>query len=220
LHNPEFTMLEWYRPGFTHRDLMIEMDGLLRRILNCEVAKIESYGDLFLRFCEIDPYNTNVEELKACAKKQGLDMHGDKEPSLTFWLQLLMSEVIEPHLGCDQRPTFVTDFPVEQAALAKINPGPPAVAERFEVYWRGMELANGFHELCDAEEQRRRFEENNRVRREQGLPEMAMDENFLAALVHGLPACAGVALGVDRLVMAALGCDTISDVIAFPADRA
>ncbi|MCD6047362.1 MAG: epmA [Gammaproteobacteria bacterium] len=221
LHNPEFTMLEWYRPGFTHRDLIIEVDALLRRILNCEVSKCETYGDLFQQYLQINPYQTSLEELKDCAQKNQIEVFdAEKFTTVTDWLQLLMAHIIEPHLGQNHQPTVVTDFPIAQAALAKADPYNPLVAERFEVYWKGMELANGFHELCDAKEQRKRFEANNAERCAQGLPEIPLDENFLAALEHGMPACAGVALGIDRLVMAALNLDNIADVIAFPVERA
>lgn len=220
LHNPEFSLLEWYRPGFTHGDLMIEVDALLRRILNCEVAQCVSYGALFAQHCQLNPYHATSEELSACAIQHGLDIDQADQLDVTTWLQLLMMHLIEPHLGQNNRPTFVTDFPAAQAALAKINPGPPPVAERFEVYWQGMELANGFHELCDPLEQRRRFASDNTWRKAHQLPEIAMDEHFLAALTHGLPACAGVALGLDRLVMAALEQKDISAVLAFPVECA
>ena len=139
---------------------------------------------------------------------------------VTTWLQLIMQTFIEPHLGMDHRPTFVTDFPAAQAALAKIDPGPPAVAERFEVYWRGMELANGFHELLDPHEQRRRLAADNAWRIAHGKEPMPIDERFLAALKSGLPACAGVALGIDRLVMAAVNADSLAAVLTFPIERA
>jgi lysyl-tRNA synthetase class 2 len=220
-HNPEFTMLEWYRPGFSHRDLMIEMDALLRKVLQCEIAQCVTYAELFQQYCGLDPHHTSVAALQAFAKQQGLQIHqAEAIQDLTTWLQLLMQAFIEPHLGFDHRPTFVTDFPAAQAALAKIDPGPPAVAERFEVYWRGMELANGFHELLDPQEQRRRLEADNAWRAQHGKATMPIDERFLAALAHGLPACAGVALGIDRLVMAALSADSLADVLTFPIDRA
>lgn len=220
-HNPEFTLLEWYRPGFSHHDLMIEMDALLRKTLVCETAQCFSYGALFQQYCGIDPYETSVATLRAVAHEQGMDIHqADTILDVTTWLQLLMSEVIEPHLGFDKRPAFVIDFPAAQAALARVNPGPPATAERFEVYWQGMELANGFHELRDPFEQRRRLDADNAYRLSQGLPLMPIDTRFLAALEHGLPACAGVALGIDRLVMAALRENAIAAVISFPIDRA
>jgi lysyl-tRNA synthetase class 2 len=221
LHNPEFTLLEWYRPGFTHGDLMIEVDALLRRVLTCEVAQCQSYGELFQRYCQIDPYHATLGQLKACALQHGLDVHhAEQINDVTSWLHLLMLHLIEPHLGQNNRPTFVTDFPAQQAALAKINPGPPATAERFEVYWRGMELANGFHELCDVQEQRQRFVADNLWRQQSGLPQIVPDENFLAALDHGLPDCAGVALGLDRLMMAAFQQNDIADVLTFPIERA
>lgn len=220
-HNPEFTLLEWYRPGFTHRDLMIEMDGLLRKVLNCEIAQCVSYGDLFEQYCNLDPYEASVESLRTCAVQHGVDMHPtDATYDVTTWLQILMNTVIEPQLAFDRSPVFVCDFPAAQAALAKIHPGPPAIAERFEVYWCGMELANGFHELCGPIEQRQRLVADNAWRLEHGLTPMPLDERFLAALDHGLPACAGVALGVDRLVMAALQQPSLQDVMAFPIDRA
>ncbi len=221
LHNPEFTMLEWYRPGFTHRDLIVEVDGLLRRILNCQVAKCVSYGELFQEYLSIDPYEVSLEILKKKAKEKNIElMNSEKFSSVTDYLQLLMSQVIEPNLGLNQQPTIVVDFPIAQAALAKADPYNPLVAERFEVYWKGIELANGFHELCDAKEQRKRFEQENAERKAQGLPEIPLDENFLAALAYGMPASAGVALGVDRLVMAALDVSDIAEVIAFPVERA
>ena len=134
------------------------------------------------------------------------------------WLDLLLSYRIEPHLG-RQRATFIYDYPASQAALAKIRPGDPPLAERFELYINGIELANGFYELSDATEQRRRFEADNKHRVERGLPEIPIDERFLAALPD-LPPCAGVALGIDRLVMLAAGKTAIDEVIAFSSERA
>lgn len=219
-HNPEFTMLEWYRPAFTHRDLMIEVDALLRHILNCEVSYCVSYGDLFAQHFSIDPYQPDIKQLRAVANQHDIFVQNSETLDETTWLQLLMANIIEPTLGFGNQATMVIDFPPEQAALAKIHPGPPAVAERFEVYWQGMELANGFHELLDAHEQRSRFEANNAWREKNNLPVMALDEKFLAALDYGLPSCAGVALGVDRLIMAALNADNLEEVIAFPIERA
>ena len=135
------------------------------------------------------------------------------------WLQLLMSHCIEPQLGKEQ-PCFVYDFPASQAALARIQPSNPPVASRFEVYFRGIELANGFHELQDAREQRHRFEKNLIERKQLQQPPMPIDEFFLAALAHGLPDCAGVALGIDRLIMLALGTARITDVLSFDFARA
>ncbi len=217
LHNPEFTMLEWYRPGFTHRDLMIEVDGLLRRVLNCQVAKTISYQELFLQYCGFDPLTINLSSLKIYAKQNELAIHRpDDIEDVTTWLQLIMAHQIEPHLGFHDQPTIVIDFPQAQAALAKLDKYNPLVAERFEVYWQGMELANGFHELCDANEQRQRFLEDNVRRKQRGLTEISLDEPFLNALTHGLPPCSGVALGIDRLVMAATQLSAINETLTFP----
>jgi lysyl-tRNA synthetase class 2 len=148
-----------------------------------------------------------------------LGLAGPETENEDDWLNLLLTHVIEPHLGRG-RPTFVFDYPVRQAALARIRKGNPSVAERFEVYVEGVELANGFHELTDAEEQRRRFELELKRRRALGRGGVPVDERMLAALESGLPSCAGVALGIDRLVMIAAGAESLSEVVAFPIDQA
>ncbi|HIE55652.1 MAG TPA: EF-P lysine aminoacylase GenX, partial [Chromatiaceae bacterium] len=135
------------------------------------------------------------------------------------WLDLLMSLVIEPRLG-EGRLTFVHDYPASQASLARLNPGDPRLACRFELYHEGVELANGFHELTDAREQRERFLADNRARRESGLVELPLDERLLSALAQGLPDCAGVALGLDRLLMLKLGACSLSAVLSFPLSEA
>jgi len=161
-----------------------------------------------------------VAELRAAAIRAGVAGAGALDlPSCDAWLDLLMSHCVEPHLGT-AGIAFVHDYPASQAALARVRDGDPPVAERFEVYVRGVELANGFHELADAAEQARRFEGDNARRRASGLPEMPVDEHLLAALAAGLPDCCGVALGVDRLVMLATGATHIDEVIAFPLERA
>ena len=220
-HNPEFTMLEWYRPGFDHHRLMDEMDELLSMILGCGAAERLSYAEGFARHLGLDAHAASVAELAAAAATHGIDLSIEAAADLgrDDWLSLLLTHVVEPALGRDA-PTFLYDYPASQAALARIRPGAPPVAERFEVYWRGVELANGFHELSDADEQRRRFEADLEARRRAALPTPPIDERLLAALAHGLPDCAGVALGVDRLVMAALGSDDIESVLAFPISRA
>ncbi|MCD4750816.1 MAG: elongation factor P--(R)-beta-lysine ligase [Thermoanaerobaculales bacterium] len=217
IHNPEFTMLEWYRPGWDHHRLMDEMDALLQGILGIGPARRVSYGDLFVETVDVDAHRDDDAKLRRRALELGLDDIRDLDRE--GWLSLLMTHLIERSLGRD-RPTFVFDYPVDQAALAKVRPGDPPVAERFEVYVEGVELANGYHELTDAEEQRRRFEHDLKARRERGLPQPEIDHRLLAALEHGLPECAGVALGVDRLVMLAAKGSTIDEVIAFPIDRA
>ncbi|MFZ2314346.1 MAG: elongation factor P--(R)-beta-lysine ligase [Gammaproteobacteria bacterium] len=213
VHNPEFTMLEWYRPGFDHHQLMDEMDDLLQLILKTEKAERISYADLFKAYLNINPHNTTVAELKTCADQHQLDI-AIETTDVDTWLLLLLTHCIEPHMG-KTKPCFLYDFPVTQAALAKIQPGNPPVASRFEVYFKGIELANGFHELQQVAEQRSRFEKNIAERKALQLTDMPIDEFFLAALSHGLPDCAGVALGIDRLVMLATQHDCLQDVISF-----
>lgn len=223
LHNPEFTMLEWYRPGFDHHDLMDEMADLLELLLGGRRAEKVSYEAAFAAAYGIDPHGAAAPELSRLAAARGLELVGfGPESSADDWLQLLFAHGVEPGLGRG-RPTFVYDYPASQAALARVGsdlPGGPPRARRFEVYAEGIELANGFHELQDAAEQRRRFEADHAERRRRGLPLPPIDENLLAALEAGLPDCAGVALGIDRLVMLALGKRSLAEVIAFPADRA
>lgn len=217
-HNPEFSMLEWYRPHFDHHALMDEMDALLQFTLNTTAAERNSYADLFQACLHINPHTVNVETLINCATEQGIVVN-DEISDRDTWLQLLMSHCIEPKIGLE-KPCFVFDFPASQAALARIQPSEPPVASRFEVYFKGMELANGFHELQDAHEQRQRFEKNLRERKQQGLSELVIDEYFIAALTHGLPDCAGVALGIDRLMMLATDSKHIADILSFDFSRA
>ncbi|MCK5379430.1 MAG: elongation factor P--(R)-beta-lysine ligase [Acidobacteria bacterium] len=217
LHNPEFTILEWYRPGWDHHRLMDEIENLLTVILGAAPARRRSYGELFSTELGVDPHRDSAETLRRRALKQGLeDVAGlDREG----WLSLMMTHHLEPTLGRDA-PTFLFDYPADQAALARIRHDDPPVAERFEVYVNGIELANGYHELTDAGEQRRRFEQDLEIRRSRGLPEAPIDHRLIDALDHGMPACAGVALGVDRLVMLAAGASDLKEVIAFPIERA
>jgi lysyl-tRNA synthetase class 2 len=223
LHNPEFTLLEWYRPDFDHHRLMDEVATLV--ILLAEGYRVfESeerftYGDCFQSYLELDPYVADVPRLKACAQQQGLEINsGLAEMDRDGWLDLLMSHCIQPKLG-QNRQSFVYDYPASQAALAKIRPDSPPVAERFELFIDGVELANGFHELQDAAEQRTRFEQELRGRRESGLEDVAYDEYLLAALEAGLPECAGVAMGLDRLLLVLTGTSQLEDVVCFPFDR-
>lgn len=222
-HNPEFTLLEWYRPGFDHHALMDEMDELLGRLLGVPAAERLTYGELFERTFGLDPHRAGVDRLRRAAAGQGLDAELG-EACRDDWLDLLLGCVIEPRLGRG-RPTFVHDYPVSQAALARVRPGDlpgsgPPLAERFEVYVEGVELANGFHELADAAEQRRRFAADLERRSGAGLDAVPIDERFLAALAAGLPDCAGVALGVDRLAMVAAGGRSLRQVMAMPIERA
>ena len=215
-HNPEFTMLEWYRTGFSYHQLMDEVADLVRQ---CGVGKFDhwpeerlSYQQLFQRHLDIDPFTADIPELAAAAKKQHID---DIKLDKKQWLDLLISLVIQPALPKD-RLTFIYDFPADQAALAKIRPGTPAIAERFELYLGQTELANGYQELTSATEQKSRFEAENAKRQARGEPTCKIDNHLIAALDHGLPECAGVALGVDRLLMIICEAEKLSDVIAFP----
>jgi lysyl-tRNA synthetase class 2 len=219
-HNPEFTMLEWYRPGFDYRNLMAEVDDLLRAVLNSRPAAFLSYAEVFKQHLQLDPHTASTAQLRACAASHGVIASDSLGADRDTWLTLLWTHLIEPRLGSGGHPLFVFDYPVSQAMLARIRPGSPAVAERFEVYIDGVELANGFQELQDSVEQRRRFEENCRLRREGGMLAMSMDERLLAALAHGLPLCSGVALGLDRLLMLKVEAGDLREVLAFPFDSA
>ncbi|ACY83187.1 elongation factor P--(R)-beta-lysine ligase [Edwardsiella piscicida] len=218
-HNPEFTMLEWYRPHYDMYRLMNEVDDLLQQVLECESAETLSYQQAFIRHLDVDPLSADKTQLREAAAKLDLSNVADNEEDRDTLLQLLFAFGVEPHIG-KERPAFVYHFPASQASLAQISTEDHRVAERFEVYYRGVELANGFHELTDAAEQRLRFEQDNRKRAAAGLPQQPIDEHLLAALEHGMPDSSGVALGVDRLIMLALSAERLSEVIAFSVDRA
>lgn len=217
-HNPEFTMLEWYRLQFDHHQLMDEMDALLQHVTGCENATRVTYQTLFESTLGVNPHTATLPELKTIALKNGVNFQGELNDN-DAWLQLLLTHCIEPNLGRDA-PIFIYDFPATQAALARIQNTNPPLASRFEVYWKGIELANGFHELQSAREQAARFEINNQQRKHLGLNTLPIDQYLLDALTHGLPDCAGVALGVDRLVMLALNKTRLSEVMAFDFERA
>jgi elongation factor P--(R)-beta-lysine ligase len=223
-HNPEFTLLEWYRVGFDADRLMDEVTELVTALLAGRPTLKEperlSYRELFQRHLDLDPHRTSVAELAVCTAHYAVPIPpGMPTDDTDPWLDLLLTHWIEPRLG-QGRLTFIHDYPASQAALARLRPGDPPVGERFELYLNGLELANGFHELGDADEQRRRFEAENAARRARGVPVMPLDESLLDALAAGLPDCAGVALGFDRLVMLAAGKDAIQEVMAFPLERA
>jgi lysyl-tRNA synthetase class 2 len=225
LHNPEFTMLEWYRVGCDHRALMSEVAELVTGLLSAHIplaaTEALSYREAFQRHAGIDPHRAGHGQFAACAARHGIhppeDLAGLHDAAL--WRDLLLSHVVEPRLGAG-RLTFVYDYPASQAALARVRPGDPPLASRFELYVNGIELANGFHELADPAEQRTRFERQSHARAAAGLPAVPLDERLLAALTEGLPDCAGVALGFDRLVMLAAGAKNLEEVIAFPITRA
>jgi len=219
-HNPEFTMLEWYRIAYSYPQLMNEVADLVRF---CGRGKYDhwpeqrfSYRQLFLNYLDIDPFTADSQELSTVAKKHNIT---DIELKRKQWLDLLISLVIQPALP-EECLTFVYDFPADQAALARIRPGRPPKAERFELYLGRTELANGYQELTDAIEQQRRFAAENTQREKRCEATCETDHHLVAALEHGLPECAGVALGVDRLLMNLCDAETISDVTAFPYSNA
>jgi len=224
-HNPEFSLVEWYRVDCDLTQLMLEVDTLVRHLLDRHVALAAteklSYREAFQRHAGLDPHTATAQDFARAARAQ--EIHTPPEMlahhDVAIWRDLLLTHVIEPMLG-QGRLTFLYDYPASQASLARVRPGNPPLAERFELYLNGMELANGFHELADASEQRTRFERQLHARSLEGRPPVPLDENLLAALANGLPDCSGVALGFDRLVMLASGARTIGEVIAFPLDRA
>jgi lysyl-tRNA synthetase class 2 len=223
-HNPEFRLLEWYRPGFTHLELMDEVEALVQALGVGIGGAFErlTYRDAFGRHAGLDPFVATVAELQARAQATGrapTTVDADEASDRDFWLDLLMSHVVGPPLGA-ARPTFLFDFPASQCALARVRAGDPPVAERFELFWHGVELANGFHELADAVEQRRRFEADQAARRARGLRVPPYDAHLVAALETGLPPCAGVALGIDRLFMLRENLPDIAAAMAFDASRA
>jgi lysyl-tRNA synthetase class 2 len=222
LHNPEFTMLEWYRPGFDHHALMDEVETLLGVLIETGPATRVTYRRAFVDHAGIDPHAASVNELAAAAERLGLSVSSELRTSAwerETWLALLLTHTVEPALN-QGPPVFLYDFPASQAALARIRPGDPPVAERFELYVGGVELANGYHELTSAQEQRERFDADLAQRRELGLPELPVDTRLLSALEAGVPSCAGVALGLDRLLLISASSRQLSEILAFPLDRA
>lgn len=218
-HNAEFTILEWYRVNFDHWQLIDEVEALLMAVLQCPKATRTSYQQAFLNVLNIDPLSADLAELQACCIDLGYGDIAKNESNPDTLLQLLFCEKIEASFDPDI-PQVIYHFPASQAALAKLNKEDTRIAERFEVYFKGVELANGFHELSDPAEQQIRFEQDNALRSAMHLPSANSDKYLLAALEHGLPSCAGVALGVDRLVMIALAADHIEEVVSFTTPRA
>jgi lysyl-tRNA synthetase class 2 len=219
-HNPEFTMLEWYRVGFDDAALMREVEDLAAQLLapHRRIAPAEriTYAEALRRHAGVDVQGDADAALDGAAAAHGIECRAELDRDGK--LDLLMGMLVGPRLGRD-RPCFICDYPASQASLARLKPGPPAVAARFEFYIDGIELANGFHELANAGEQRSRFLGDLKTRRARGQDEPPLDENLLAAL-PALPDCAGVALGFDRLVAVALGAERLSEAMAFAIERA
>lgn len=221
-HNPEFTMLEWYQPGYSLFELMDEVEALLHlatSLKGSSLIEIQrfTYQELFQTNLDIDPHQISTQDLEHFAKREiSLVANG---LSRTDYLQLILSQLIEPNMRGNW---FLYDYPEDQAALAQVKTDKSGtkVAQRFELFCSGMEIANGYFELTDPVEQRRRFESDLKKREQASYLSVPIDENLIAALESGLPNCAGVALGVDRLLMIATEAKTIDEVISFTTDLA
>jgi lysyl-tRNA synthetase class 2 len=198
LHNPEFTMVEWYRAGDDYPAGMQLLADLAEATLGCGAPDRMTYREAFVKHAGVDPLDGSRDDLA---------------------LDLVLTQQVEPHLGQD-RPTILYDYPASQSALARVRRGKPPVAERFELYFRGIELANGYHELLDPAVLRERNRANNALRQADGKCILPEESRLLAAMEHGLPPCSGCALGFDRLMMVATGAKSIRDVLPFPIDRA
>ncbi|MEJ0007479.1 MAG: EF-P lysine aminoacylase EpmA [Steroidobacteraceae bacterium] len=220
LHNTEFTLVEWYRLGFDLDDLMDEVEALVRVLCPAHPilqrpAQRLSYREVFQRHTRLDPFAATLPQLLGVVAHLGYREAAQRDELL----DLIMGALIGPALGQDTL-TFVYGYPASQAALARLDPGDPRTAQRFELYGTGLELANGFHELAAAAEQRARFAQDLSERERRGLAVPGMDERLLAALAHGLPECSGVALGFDRVMMLAAGAAHIHEVVPFPTTTA
>lgn len=213
LHRPEFTMLEWYRPGWDEHELMDEVAELVTELVGTERFERRTYADVFRELIDVDPHGDDVERLAAVAAEVGVTFDDDVAPTdRDGWLEVLFSLGVEPRLDPDVG-TFVHDFPASQAALATVRAGEPPVARRFELLLGGMELCNGYHELTDAQAHRARFAAANEHRAALGKDRIRPDDELIAAIERGLPACSGVALGFDRLAMLALAAHSIDQVL-------
>jgi elongation factor P--(R)-beta-lysine ligase len=220
LHNPEFTMLEWYRRGDALAEGMQLLSDVGEVLLGRGPCERVTYREAFERHAGIDPFAAEVDHLRRTLGERGITPPASfTDQDRDAWLDLVLVELVEPHLGL-KRPTIVYDYPPSQAALARVRQEQPPVAERFELYAAGIELANGYHELLDANVLRQRNRSANRWRVADGKEALPEESRLLAAMEHGLPACAGCALGFDRAVMLAAGADSIAQVLAFPIDRA
>jgi len=219
LHNPEFTIVEWYRRGDVMREGIALLSELGEALLGRDPAEVLTYREAFERHAGIDPHACNAEQLRLAAVASGCNPPPSLGDDRDGWLDLMMSELVAPRLG-HNRPAIVCDFPPTQAALALIREDAPPVAERFELFASGIELANGYHELTDPAILRERFATANRQRIADGKPALPADSYLLQAMDQGLPASSGCALGFDRVVMLAAGAESIGEVMAFPVDRA
>ena len=215
-HNPEFTMIEWYRIGMSFPAFIEETLDLMRLFLGPLPSSYLSYRDALKIHAGIDYIKASFEDLLACASSHGIDLSASSSWNKESLLDLLLGTLVEPHLGKNNLLVLM-DYPASQAALAKTEiKEDEVVAKRFEVYYQGIELANGYLELTDSKEQRRRFMESNEKRVKAGKDPLPLDEHLLLALSQGIPECCGVAVGFDRLVMLKNQTENIGEILSFP----
>ncbi|MBC21250.1 MAG: EF-P lysine aminoacylase GenX [Planctomycetaceae bacterium] len=219
LHNPEFTILEWYRLGDSMQKGMDFLSDLFQSLMNTDRAIRCRYRDAFLKFTGLDPFTCEAAQFAQVATANGLAAPAQLGDDIDDWLDFLLIEMVMPHLGLEA-PVILYDYPASQAALANVRAEAIPVAERFELFYQGIELANGYHELCDPHELARRTAQANAKRTQQGRRPLPDGGKLHAAMKAGLPPCTGVALGVDRLVMLAAKKKQLDEVIAFTIDRA
>jgi len=217
-HNPEFTMVEWYRTGDDLHAGMTLLSELVAAMLNTQPATQLTYRKAFAQYAAVDPFTASDADLMQVAQQAAPDFHTAGAMSRDEWLNLILASCVEPNLG-QKRPTILYHYPASQAALARVT-GQPPVAARFELYIEGVELANGYDELLDPQELQRRSQANNAIRVAGGRAPLPVESRLLEAMQSGLPACAGCALGFDRLAMLAGGYNSIDQVLPFPIDRA
>ena len=219
LHNPEFTMLEWYRSGDDMAAGMRLLSDVAEVLFARGAAEVVTYAEAFRQYVGVDPHLASAAELQTCAQRLGVEAPASFAADRDDWLDLLLAERVQPHLG-KSRPAILCDYPATQSALAQVRDCDPPVSERFELYVGGIELANGYHELLDPDILRRRAQIANRQRAADGKFTLPEESRLLDAMTSGIPSCCGTALGFDRAVMVAVGAKSISEVMAFPIERA
>jgi lysyl-tRNA synthetase class 2 len=217
LHSPEFTMVEWYRPELSLIELMDEVKALVQQVFHLNSIVRLSYRGVFEFYVKLNVLTCADQQIEQCALALITSLPSDLQLDRDGWLELLMSHIIEPRLAAMNLAVFIYDFPASQAQLAKIKKDEAGndVADRFELYIKGIEIANGYNELLDAGELQQRFTKDNKQRQDQAMAEMPMDNNLLAAMKSGMPECSGVALGFDRIIMLALNKPNIQAVRSF-----
>ena len=221
IHNPEFTMLEWYRVGDNLQAGMDLLSNFATEILRRKPVARLTYQQVFQQAVGIDPHSISAEELRELCRSHGIETRTFQSEKFNrdFWLNLILTHLVEKTLGFD-KPTIVFDWPATQSALAIVRQAETPVAERFELYVDGMEIANGYHELLDPDELAHRNCINNQLRMKDGNSVLPEESRLIEAMHHGLPQCAGVALGIDRLIMLNIGATSIDEVITFPIENA